>query len=187
MVTPPVGDDGDVVEVLGADRPLLKDRWRALSRRSRATAAVASSVVVLTALAGYVLAHRPPPAPPDPAAATSISILRVSPPVAGSPYFGITFRVAATSSVRLVTTDAGYDDLTLSVDRLSGTTLAPGEVRRLDGRAAVCTCQEAHPARGTPLLFLTVRNARGTGKAQVVPTRAQFDQLDGALHRACGG
>ena len=68
----------------------------------------------------------------------------------GGPYFGITFRVTATSSVRLVTTDGGYDDLTLFVDTLAGTTLAPGEVRLLDGQAAVCTCQLAHPSRGTP-------------------------------------
>ncbi|WP_158697173.1 hypothetical protein [Streptomyces hokutonensis] len=185
MVTPPEGDDRNTVEVLGTDRPLLVQRWRALSRRSRVTVAVSTSVVVLTALVGYLLASRPPPVPPDPAAATRITILHVSPPVVGSPYFGITFRVTATSSVRLVTTDEGYDDLTLFVDTLAGTTLAPGEVRLLDGQAAVCTCQLAHPPRGTPLLYLTVRNARGYAKARLVPTDAQFDQIDDDIHRAC--
>ncbi|MBO4260757.1 hypothetical protein GRC12_44130, partial [Streptomyces griseorubiginosus] len=64
MVSPPEGGDRDAVEVLGADRPLLRDRWRALPRRVRWTATAATGAAVFTALLGYLAAHRPPPPPP---------------------------------------------------------------------------------------------------------------------------
>lgn len=183
MVTPPEGDDRDVVETFGADRPLLRERWQALSRRTRVTIAASISVVVLSGLADYVITHRAPP--PDPAAATHVRITDVGRPDYGSPFFGITLRMEVTSSVTVVAAENGYGDLVMYVGPVPGTPLDPGHARTLYAHAAVSTCQLPHPPRGTPLLYLTLRTARGDRLARVVPTQAQFERLDDALRLAC--
>jgi hypothetical protein len=58
MVTPPEGNDRDVVEAAGA-----------------------ACVVVLGAFLGYVVAIRPGPPPPDPVAVTTVRITEVGRPV----------------------------------------------------------------------------------------------------------
>jgi hypothetical protein len=185
MVIPPDGDDR-AVEILGEDRPLLRDRWQALTRRARVTITAATCLVVLSALLGYALANRPPPAPPDPADATGVSIAQVRMPVDGSPYFGITFRVEATSAVTVVAAYEGYDNLVLYVSPVPGRRLYPGHVSTLTAQAVVCTCRTPHASRGTPLLYLSVRNARGDRRIRVVPTATQFDRLEQALRLSCG-
>src|SRR2546425_2702912 len=96
MVTPSEGEDRDLVENAGADRPLLRERWQALSRRTRATIAVSASVALLGALLGYVVATRPPP---DPVAATSVRITGVELPHRYGLDFGITLQVTSASLV----------------------------------------------------------------------------------------
>jgi hypothetical protein len=185
MVTPP-GDD-DVVEILGADRPMISDHWHGLPRRTRLTLTAATCTILLGGLLAYVSTHRPPPPPPDPVAATSISITDVEVPVGYSPDFGITLSASASTRVAFGRTAEGYGNLVLHVTPGAGAVLGPGHTRVLYARAVVCTCHVRHPARGTPLLFVTLRNARGEGRVQVVPTAVQFDLIDRAVRHACGG
>ena len=78
----------------------------------------------------------------------------------------------------------GYADLILHVP-LPATALAPGEVRSMHVRAAVCDCWLPRPPRGTPLLYLRLRTPGGDRYVGVVPNRAQFDRLDAIVRRAC--
>jgi hypothetical protein len=183
MVTPSEGQDRDVVENAGADRPLLRERWQALSRRTQVTFAVSSGALVLGALLGYVVATRPPPAPPDPVAATSVRITSVEMPQKDSLDFGITIRIASASPVTFTGTRQGYDGF-LQTRPVPGAALPPGQVLVLHTRINVY-CQLPLPPPGTPLLFVTVRNASREGRAPVVPSAAQFTDIDHAVQRIC--
>ncbi|MFF4503980.1 hypothetical protein [Streptomyces sp. NPDC001401] len=184
MLTPSEGDGQGVIEILDADRPLFRELWRALSRRARAAVAASACLVVLTSLAGYFLSPRPASPAPVPAAGISVRITHVSVPKAYNPYFGITLRAAATSLVSVEGTREGYENLILYVP-LPGSPLAPGQARTLHVRAAVCNCWLPRPPHGTPLLYLTVRTSRGDRHLSVVPTPAQYAQLDLDLRRSC--
>ena len=184
MVTPTDGDDPNVVEILGEDRPQLRERWRALSPRARATVAVAACTVALSALLGYVVATRPPPPPPDPVAATTARITDVEMPLRYHPDFAITLRVMAASRVTFTGLKDGYRNLFLFDLPAPGVALLPGQARTLHARLDVF-CQTPLPRRGTPLLFVAVRNARGEGRAPVVPTAVQFDSINRAVRLAC--
>ncbi|MCH5674338.1 hypothetical protein [Streptomyces gilvus] len=183
MVTPSEGRDRDVVENIGADRPLLRERWQALSRRVRVTAAVSSGALALGALLAYAVATRPPPAPPDPVAATSVRITGVEMPQRYSLDFGITVRIASASPVTFTGTRQGYDGF-LQPLAARGAVLPPGHALVLHTRVNVY-CQLPLPSLGTPLLFVTVRNARREGQAPVVPTAAQFADISRAVQRIC--
>ena len=184
MVTPPEGDDRDVVEILGADRPQFRERWRGLSRRSRVTIAASACVAVLGGVLGYVVENRPPPPPPDPAAVTTARITDVGMPAHLSPEFPVTLRVTADSRVMFTGMAGGYDNLLLWGMPAPGTALVPGQARTLHTRFNVF-CHGHAPRRGMPLLILIVRNERGEGRAQVVPTEAQFDRIGQAVRKAC--
>jgi hypothetical protein len=184
MLTPSEGDGQGVIEILDADRPLFRERRRALSRRARAAVAASTCLVVLTLLAGYFLRPRPASPAPAPVADVSVRITHVSVPRAYNPYFGITLRAVATQLVTVEGTREGYDYLILYVP-LPGRPLTPGQARTLHVRAAVCNCSLPRPPRGTPLLYLTVRTLRGERQLSVVPTPAQFDLLDLNLRRSC--
>ncbi|MFC8514915.1 hypothetical protein [Streptomyces sp. NPDC057257] len=184
MVSPPEGDDRNTVEILDTERPLFRERWRALSRRGRVLVTASACAIVLTGALGYVVATRPPPPPPDPVAATSIRITDVHIPD-GTSDFDVTLRAAATSPVTFVGTSEGYGNLVLYVSPVPGTSLTAGEAATLHARAIVCTCHSPLPPRGTPLLFVTLRNDHGQGRAQVVPTAAQFDSIGRAVRQAC--
>ncbi|MHC3471921.1 hypothetical protein ACYF6T_24935 [Streptomyces sp. 7R007] len=185
MVTSPEGDR-DVVEVLGTDQPPLRQRWRALSRRARLTVAASACAVVLAVSAGYLLAPRPSAPAPAPVAGTGVRIRQVGVPARGNPYFGITLRAAATSLVAVAGIREGYPDLILRIPS-PGRPLAPGRVRTLSVRAAVCDCWLPRPPLGTPLLYLALRSPRGERYVAVVPTRARFARLDRVIRRSCGG
>lgn len=137
-------------------------------------------VVLLGVLLGYVVATRPPP---DPVAATSVRITAVEMPQRYTLDLGITLRVASASPVTLTGTRQGYDGFlqTLSVP---GAPLLPGRVRILHTRLNVY-CQLPPPGQGTPLLFVTVRNARREGRAPVVPTATQLAGIDRAVQQIC--
>jgi hypothetical protein len=77
-VTPCDGQDRDVVENIGADRPLIRESWQAQSRREQVTLTVSSDALVLGLLLGYLMATRPSPKPSDPLADTSVRITAVS-------------------------------------------------------------------------------------------------------------
>ncbi|MFE2419331.1 hypothetical protein [Streptomyces hokutonensis] len=184
MVTPPDGDDRDVVEVPGADRALFRERWRALSRRTRVTVAGAACVAALGALLGYVVTNRPPPPPPDPVAVTAVRITEVGRPAGLQQDFPLTLRAEAASRVTYLGMRDGYESLFLSVIPAPGTALLPGRARTLHTRVTVF-CHAPFPRRGTALLFVIVRNARGDGRAQVIPTDAQFTCVIRAMRHAC--
>ncbi|MEV0907613.1 hypothetical protein [Streptomyces hokutonensis] len=184
MVTPPEGDDRDVVEAAGADRALFREHWRALSRRARVTVAGAACVVVLGAFLGYVVANRPGPPPPDPVAVTSVRITEVGRPVGLQQDFPLTLRAEAASRVTYRGMRDGYESLFLSVIPQPGAALLPGRARTLHTRVTVF-CHAPFPRRGTVLLFVIVHNARGDGRAQVVPTDAQFTCVIRAMRQAC--
>ncbi|KUM67420.1 hypothetical protein [Streptomyces griseorubiginosus] len=185
MVTQP-GDQGrDVVENAGADRPLLGERWRALSRRAQVTIAVSSGAVALGAVLGYVAATRPPPPPPDPVAATTVRITGVQMPQGSSLDFGVTIRIASASAsaVTLTGSRQGYDGF-LQTRPVPVAVLPPGRALVLHTRLNVY-CQLPLPPPGTPLLFVTMRNDRREGRAPVVPTAAQTAAIDDAVQRIC--
>ncbi|MEV6948498.1 hypothetical protein AB0N07_42600 [Streptomyces sp. NPDC051172] len=180
MWTAPDGDERELVEGFGDDRPLLGERWRALSRRVRVTVLGAVCAVLLGVLVGYVVATRPPP---DPVAATSVRITAVETPQRYTLDLGITLRVASASPVTLTGTRQGYDGF-LQTLPVPGAALLPGQVRILHTRLNVY-CQLPLPQPGTPLLFVTVRNARREGRAPVVPTTAQLAGIDRAVQQIC--
>lgn len=180
MVTPPDGGERDVVEGFGDDRPLLGERWRALSRRVRVAVVGSVCAVLLGVLLGYVVATRPPP---DPVAATSVRITAVEIPQRYTLDLGITLRVTSASPVTLTGTRQGFDSF-LQTLPVPGAALLPGQVRILHTRLNVY-CQLPLPQQGTPLLFVTVRNARREGRAPVVPTAAQLAGIDRAVQQIC--
>jgi hypothetical protein len=186
MVSPPEGGDRDAVEVLGADRPLLRDRWRALPRRVRRTATAVTCAAVFAALLGYLAAHRPPPPLPHPAATTTVRITRVGLPVGLDQDFPVTLRAEAASRVTYWGMRDRYEGqfVFLSVVPVPGIELRPGRARALHTRFIVF-CHGRRPPRGTPLLYVLVRNARGQESTPVVPTESQFDSLDRAVRKAC--
>jgi hypothetical protein len=184
MASPPEGDGRSTVEILGDERPLVRERWQTLSRRTRVTVAATTCAVVLGGVLAYVVAHRPPPPPPDPAAATTVRITDVQMPPRLSPDFGITLRVAAASRVTFVGMAEGYGNLFLYELPVPGAVLLPGHARTLHVRLDVY-CQTPHPRRGTPVLFVIVRNTRGEGRAPVMPTRAQFAGITRAVNQVC--
>ncbi|MER6282468.1 hypothetical protein [Streptomyces sviceus] len=183
MVTQPEDQGRDVVENVGADRPLLGERWRALSRRAQVTVAVSSGAVALGAILGYVAATRPPPPPPDPVAATTVRITGVQMPQGSSLDFGVTVRIASASAVTLTGTRQGYDGF-LQTRPVPVAVLPPGRALVLHTRLNVY-CQLPLPPPGTPLLFVTVRNTRREGRAPVVPTAAQTAAIYDAVQRIC--
>ncbi|MEU3341454.1 hypothetical protein ACWCQ1_45145 [Streptomyces sp. NPDC002144] len=183
MVTPSEGQDSDVVENMGADRPLLRERWQALSRRAQATIAVSSGALALGMLLGYAAATRPQPGPPDPVAATSVRITGVEMPHRYSLDFGITVRIASASPVTFTGTRQGYDGF-LQTRPAPGAALRPGQALFLHARINVY-CQLPLPPTGTPLLFVTVRNTRREGQAPVLPTAAQSADIDHAVQQIC--
>ncbi|MEU5045818.1 hypothetical protein [Streptomyces griseorubiginosus] len=183
MVTQPEDQGRDLVENAGADRPLLGERWRALSRRARVTIAMSSGALALGAVLGYVAATRPPPPPPDPVAATTVRITGVQLPQGSSLDFGVTIRVASASAVTLTGSRQGYDGF-LQIRPVPAAALPPGRALVLHTRLNVY-CQLPLPPPGTPLLFVTVRNTRREGRAPVVPTAAQTAAIDDAVERIC--
>lgn len=151
-----------------------------MSRPVRVTVVGSVCAALLGVLLGYVVATRPPP---DPVAATSVRITAVEMPRRYTLDLGLTLRVASTAPVTLVGTRRGYDSFlqTLPVPRAA---LLPGQVRILHTRLNVY-CQLPLPQQGTPLLFVTVRNARGEGRAPAVPTAAQFESIYRAVQEIC--
>ncbi|GAA3818402.1 hypothetical protein GCM10022403_059760 [Streptomyces coacervatus] len=184
MVSPPEGDGPNTEEIVGDERPLVRERWQALSRRTRVTVAATTCAVVLSGVLAYVVANRPPAPPPDPVAATTVRITDVGLPVGLSPEFPVTLSATADSRVVLMGMQGGYDNLLLWVMPAPGAALPPGRARILHTRFNVF-CHGHVPRRGMPLLFVTVRNGRGEGLARVVPTEAQFDRLGQAVQKVC--
>ncbi|WP_043680344.1 hypothetical protein [Streptomyces xylophagus] len=184
MVTPPEGDDRDVVEAPGADRALFRERWRALSRRARLLVTGTACVVVLGVLLGYVVTNRPTPPPPDPVAVTTARITFVEMPHRLHPDFGVTVRVETASRVTFTGLKDGYANLFVVDLPAPGIVLEPGQAHALHARLDVF-CQTPFPRRGTPLLFVAVRNAHGEGRAPVVPTDSQVKCIVRAVRLAC--
>ncbi|MFE7168408.1 hypothetical protein [Streptomyces sp. NPDC057616] len=183
-MTPPEGNRDDVVEVLDSNRPGLKERWQALPPRARATVALSTCLVVLALLAGYFLAPHPAAPQPPPVAGLHVRITHIGVPPPGNPYFGLRLRATATSLVAISGSREGYPDLILYVP-LPANPLAPGQVRSLYVRAAVCNCWLPRPPSGTPLLYLTLHTSHGERYLAVVPNRGQFERLNRILRRAC--
>ena len=182
-MTPSHGQDRDVVENVGADRPLLPERWQALSRRTQVTIAVSTGALTLGLLLGYHAATRPPPSPPDPLAATSVRINSVQMPHKYSLDFGITLRITSTSPITIAGTRQAYDGL-LQTPPAPGATLRPGRTLVLHTRINVY-CQLPLPPSRTPLLFITVRNTHREGQAPVLPTPAQATDINHAIQQIC--
>ncbi|MGY6025432.1 hypothetical protein [Streptomyces spinosirectus] len=183
-MTPPEENRDDVVEVLDSSRPGLRERWQALPLRARVTVALSTCLVALTLLAGSFVVPRAASPAPTPVAGTRVRITHVGVPPSGSPYFELRLTATAASLVAIAGSREGYTDLILTV-ALPAAPLAPGQVRTLSVRAAVCNCWLPRPRRGTPLLYLTLRTPHGQWHLAVVPTGAQFDQLDRILRRTC--
>jgi hypothetical protein len=207
MASPPEGDGRSTTEILGHDweilgheRPLVRERWQALSRRARVTVAVTSGAVLLGGGLAYAAANRPPPAPPDPGAAATARITAMEMPHRTGPDLGVTFALDTTSRVTFVGLTEGYDNVFVREPPGlgPGTVLRPGRARLLRaGLDFYCAAprvrrdtrllfETPHPRPGLPLLFVIVRNARGESTTPVVPTSAQFDTITRAVDRACG-
>lgn len=188
MVSPPEGGDTDVVEHHGADLPPLRERWRALSRRARVAATATTGAVVLAGALGYAVAHRPPPAEPDPAAVTTVRITEIGLPTGLEQDFSLTLRATTTAPVTYKGMKDRYEGeyVFLSAVPTPGAELLPGRARSLHIRVSVF-CHGRRPPRGTPLMYVLVRNSRGQGRAPVVPTAQQSDSIDRAVRKACGG
>ncbi|MFG2789343.1 hypothetical protein [Streptomyces sp. NPDC048419] len=196
MASPPEGDGRSTVEVLGDARPLIRERWQALSRRARVSIAATMCVLVLFGVLSYVAGNRHPPPPPDPGDATTARITDVEMPHRTSPDFDITFRIAATSRVTYVGLTEGYGNVFVH-ERPGPTVLRPGHARILHARVDVY-CAAPHIRRDTPLLyespdphpdmpllFAIVSNAKGKGVTPIVPTATQSDSISRAVREVC--
>ncbi|MFJ9538678.1 hypothetical protein ACIRPX_15575 [Streptomyces sp. NPDC101225] len=197
MASPPEGDGLSTVEVLGEDRPLVRERWQALSRRARLTLAATTCVLVLGGVLAHIAVNRHPSPPPDPGDATSARITGVEMPHRTSPDFDITFRLAATSRVTYVGLTVGYGNVSVHERPLPGAVLRPGHARTLRARVDVY-CGVPHvrrdtpllydapdPQAGMPLLFAIVSNAEGRGVTPIIPTASQFDSISRAVREVC--
>ncbi|MFI6657205.1 hypothetical protein ACIBL8_17030 [Streptomyces sp. NPDC050523] len=197
MASPPEGDGRSTVEILGDERPLIRERWQALSRRARVTAAATTCVLVLGGVLAYAAAHHHPPPPPDPGDATTARITDVEMPHRTSPDFDITFRLAATSRVTYVGLAEGYGNIFVHERPGPGAVLRPGHARTLHALVDVY-CASPHIRRDTPLLYETpdphpdmpllfaiVSNAKGRGVTPIVPTASQFDSISRAVREVC--
>jgi hypothetical protein len=181
MATP---SDRDA-DILGEDRPRLRDRWNALSRRVRLILAASAGLALLATVLGYTFTHLPPAPPSDPLAATRIRITQVGVPAPGTQDFDFTLSATATTAVAIAKARGGYGNLILVLAPKPGSPAGPGHPLTFHAHATICTCYTAHPRRGTPLLYVTLHNALGDRTAEVVPTAAQFSRIDRVVSRAC--
>ncbi|MFE7171875.1 hypothetical protein [Streptomyces sp. NPDC057616] len=198
MASPPAGDGHSTVEVLGEDRPLLRERWQELSRRARVALAATTCVLVLGGVLAYVAGNRHPPPLPDPGDATSARITDLEMPHRTSADFDITFRLAATSRVTYVGLTEGYGNVSVHERPAPGAVLRPGHARVLHARVDVycgvphvrrdtpLLYEDPDPHPGMPLLFAIVSNAGGQGVTPIIPTASQFDSISRAVQQVCG-
>jgi hypothetical protein len=100
--------------------------------------------------------------------------------------FPLTLRATAASRVTYTGMRDRYEGefVFLSVMPVPGVELAPGRARSLHVRVIVF-CHGRRPPRGTPLLYVLVRDERGQERTPVVPTAAQAGSLDHAVRKAC--